>query len=213
MVSLQRLGGIIAKIVFLSILILALIIGGLVWVDFLGLIDFKTQLSPLTSLIGLNREAIEDKPFSPTLLDDERLAKERQAVAVERRELEQRLADLELKEAQLSQMESEIAEREKSVEERQNSLNEAVSQYDNRVANLEQSARYLMGMPPQDAVAIMDQYEIKDLVDLLRTSERLSQAAGEASLVAYWLSLMSDRGRAAQIQRLLVIKPGLSMDE
>ncbi len=211
--SLQSLGGTIAKLVFLVILIMALIIGGLVWMDFLGIIDFKSQLSPLTSLIGMNKEVIEDKPFSPTLLDDERLIKERQAIAIEQRELDQLRADLELKEAQLNQKESEIAEREKSVEERQNSLNETVSQYDNKVANLEQTARYLMGMPPEDAVAIMDQYEIKNLVDLLRTSERLSQAEGEASLVPYWLSLMPDRGRAAEIQRLFVIKPGLSMNE
>ena len=54
---------------------------------------------------------------------------------------------------------------------------------------------------------------MKDLVDLLRTSERLSQEAGEASLVAYWLSLMTDRKRAADIQSLLVEKPGPNLDD
>lgn len=206
-------GGKIAQMVFLLILILALIFGGLVWLDFLGLIDFKSQLSPLTTRIGISRESTEDRPFSPVLLDDERLAKERQAIAIGQRELSQLLTDLEMREAQLTQKESELAEREKSVEEKQNSLNAAISQYDNRVANLEQSARYLMGMPPEDAVAIMAQYEIKDLVDLLRTSERLSREDGETSLVAYWLSIMPDRNRAADIQRLLVIKPGLILSD
>lgn len=207
------MGGRIAKIVFLLILILALLIGGLVWLDFLGIIDFKAQLSPITSLLGFKAPVEVEQPFSPALLDDDRLAKERQAIAIAQRELQQSMEDFALREANLKQRESEITEREKSVEERQNSLNEAVRQYDNRVANLEQTARYMEGMPPPDAVAIMDQYDVKDLVDLLRTSERLSREAGTASLVAYWLSIMPDRNRAAEIQRLLVEKPGLSLNE
>ena len=64
------------------------------------------------------------------------------------------------------------------MEERQNSLIEAITQYDNKVANLEQTARYVMGMPPADAVAIMDQYDVKNLVDLLRTSDAALPARG-----------------------------------
>ena len=169
-------------------------------------------MSPITSLFGVKPRAEVEQPFSPLLLDADRLSKERQAIAIDRRELETVSEELDLREAEVRQMESEVTERESSLEERQISLIEAIRQYDNKVANLEQTARYMMGMPPADAVAIMDEYDVKDLVDLLRTSERLSREAGEASLVAYWLSIMSDRERAAEIQRLMVEKPGPNQD-
>lgn len=202
-------GGGIAKIFFLLILILALIVGGLIWLDFLGIIDVKKQISPITSIFGVEPTSEVDQPFSPLLLDADRLTKERQAIAIERSELENTARELELREAEVRQLESEVDEKESSLEERQNSLIEAIRQYDNKVANLEQTARYMMGMPPEDAVAIMNEYDMKDLVDLLRTSERLSREDGEMSLVAYWLSLMPDKERAARIQRMMVEKPGL----
>ena len=166
-------GGGIAKIFFLFVLILALVIGGLIWLDFLGIIDVKKQLSPITSIFGVETTSEVDQPFSPLLLDADRLTKERQAIAIERSELENTVNELDLREAEVRQLESEVNEKETSLEERQNSLIEAIRQYDNKVANLEQTARYMMGMPPADAVAIMDEYDLRDLVDLLRTSERL----------------------------------------
>ncbi len=210
--SIREIGVVIAKIVFMLILLLTVITGGLVWMDYLGFIDFRSRLAPVASFLGFKALEQEEQPFSPVLLDDERLEKERQALTIRQQEFEKMMEEFALREAELKQRESEIAEREKSVEERQNSLNEAISQYDNRIVNLEQTAQYMMGMPPSDAVAIMDQYELNNLVDLLRTSERLSQAAGEASLVSFWLSIMSDRNRAAEIQRLLVEKPGMSLN-
>ena len=202
----------IAKIFFLLILIIALLVGGFVWLDFLGILDVKDHLAPITSLFGVRPRTEVEAPYSPMLLDADRLSKERQAIEIERRNIETRVEDLNVREAEVRQKEGEIAERETSLDERQNSLNEAIRQYDNKVANLEQTARYLMNMPPADAVAIMEEYDVYDLVDLLRTSERLSQEAGESSLVAYWLSQMPNRERAAEIQALMVEKPGPNLD-
>ena len=205
-------GGGVAKIFFLLVLIIALVLGGFVWLDFLGILDAKDQLAPITSLFGFEPRTEVPEPYSPMLLDADRLAKERQAIAIERRDIEGRAENLDVREAEMRQKESEVAEREASLDEKQKSLNEAIRQYDNKVANLEQTARYMMGMPPEDAVAIMNEYDVYDLVDLLRTSERLSREAGEASLVAYWLSIMPDRERAAEIQALMVEKPGTNLD-
>ena len=207
----QRYSGAgIAKIIFLVILILALITGGLVWLDFLGIIKVKERIAPVTSLFGIKPRSTIEEPFSPMLLDADRLSKERLAITVERRALEAAAEELRLREAQINQKESELEEKELSLEEKQKSLIEAQSQYDNKEANLEQTALYMMRMPPNEAVSIMNEYDVRDLVDLLRTSERLSREAGEESVVAYWLSIMSDKIRAAEIQRLLVEKPGLN---
>jgi len=202
----------IAKIIFLVILIFSLIVGGMIWLDFLGIIDVKEQLAPITSLFGIDSRSVIEEPFSPMLLDADRLSKERLAITVERRALEAATEELRLKEAQINQRESELEEKELLLEERQKSLIEALSQYDNKIANLEQTALYMMGMPPSEAVSIMNEYDLRDLVDLLRTSERLSREAGEESLVAYWLSIMPDKVRAAEIQRLLVEKPGVNLN-
>lgn len=201
-----------ARIFFMVVLVLGLIAGGLIWLDFLGIINVRKPLSPVLSFLGIQSAQIVDAPFSPVLLDNDRLSKERQAIVLERRQLEKSAEELVLREAELARKESEVTERESSVEEKQNSLSVALGRYDNKVRNLEQTARYLMNMPPNDAVAIMDQYDLKDLVDVLRTSERLSQKAGEDSLVAFWLSLMSDKSRAAEIQGLLVEKPGMNLE-
>ncbi|MDA3956549.1 hypothetical protein [Oceanispirochaeta sp.] len=61
-------------------------------------------------------------------------------------------------------------------------------------------------MPPQNAVSILLQMDDTEMVDLLRTSERLATVSGKASLVAFWLSLMPSE-RAAQIQSKMALKP------
>ncbi|KGM42636.1 hypothetical protein JY97_12575, partial [Alkalispirochaeta odontotermitis] len=175
-------------------------------------INAKEQLAPITSLFGIKSRNTVKEPFSPMLLDVDRLSKERLSITVERRALESAAEELRLREAQMDQKESELKEKELSLEEKQKSLIEALSQYDNKLANLEQTALYMMGMPPNEAVSIMNEYDLRDLVDLLRVSERLSRETGEESLVAYWLSIMPDKARAAEIQRLLVEKPGLNLD-
>jgi flagellar protein FlbB len=74
---------------------------------------------------------------------------------------------------------------------------------------MEQIAQYLVGMPPASAVDIMMNMEDQDLIDILRTVERLAQEAGEQSIVSYWFSLMAERNpeRAAALQRKWVKKP------
>jgi flagellar protein FlbB len=61
-------------------------------------------------------------------------------------------------------------------------------------------------MRPDDAVAILVGYDDQLLIDTLRVTEELAQAAGEVSLVSVWLSrLPSDR--AADIQRKMTLTP------
>lgn len=204
--SVNRAGG-FAKIFFLLVLIVALVVGGLIWLDFLGIIEAKDALAPFTRIFGV-RPRTPVETAGPDLLDADRLGKERESLTIRDRDLDVREGELVMRESEINQKLGDLEERERALEERQKSLSEALKQYENKVANLEQTALYLANMPPEDAVAIMDEMDVNDLVDLLRTSERLSSQAGEASLVAFWLSLMGDRKRAAEIQRKMVIKPG-----
>jgi flagellar protein FlbB len=70
-----------------------------------------------------------------------------------------------------------------------------------------QNSAYLVGMPPDKAVKILLAMEDQDVIDLMRVTEELAAEAGEASLVAYWLSLMP-ADRAAALQRKMARKSG-----
>ncbi len=194
----------IAKILFLILVIMGVLVGGLLWIDFLGLVDARETLNPL--LIALHIKAPE--PVSQSgdlyLLDKERLDKQREALDIREAALEAREQSITLKEAELAELEIQLEEKTKTTLEKEKSLNEALKMYDNKRANLEQNARYLEGMPPEQAVAIMVKMKDTELVEVLRTSERLSAKAGKPSLVAYWLSLMPPE-RAAVIQRKMTL--------
>ncbi len=199
-------GGGIAKIFFLIILIAVLIIGGLLWVDFLGLINARDSLTPLLKALRLDVPEPVQQPDDLYLLDKERLEKQIEALDLREADLQAREEDILLAEAELQELASQLEERQKTLDEKEKSLNEALKLYDNKRANLEQNAKYLEGMPPESAVSIMLEMEDTELVDLLRTSERLSQESGRSSLVAFWLSLMP-ADRAAEIQSKMTLKP------
>jgi flagellar protein FlbB len=78
--------------------------------------------------------------------------------------------------------------------------------YENRRANIEQNARYLTGMPPADAVKILEASDDQTVIDVLRAVEEIAAKTGEASVVSYWLSLLP-ADRSATLQRKMNAKP------
>jgi flagellar protein FlbB len=198
----SQVGGVF-KIIFLLLLLAVVVVGGILWFDYLGIIDAREPLSLVTKLFGIApEEELADLEDSPWLLDEERLNKRQQAVDLKWEELRLAEDDHQVKKNELLQWSEELSEREKAVSEKENSLNEAIEMFDNVNTNLEQMATYWGGMEPKKAVDIMNNMDSLDVVDVLRTSERMAQESGSPSLVAYWISLM-EPGRAAEIQRLM----------
>lgn len=207
MARIQYSSGSWLKVLLLALLIIVLVVGGLVWFDFIGLINVKDQLAPITRLFGVRPRSEIADPDDIYLLDRERLLKQQEAMDLKYDEINVRMAALESTGAELKQRADYLAEQESALKEKENSLNQALKRYENEEENLRQSARYLMGMEPEKAVdqlVTMDEY---DAVNLLRTSERLAQESGEASLVAYWLSLM-DPQKSASLQEKLIRASG-----
>mgnify|MGYP006289658973 FL=1 len=197
------------RILLLILLIIVLVFGGLLWFDYLGFLDVKDTLSPVVSLFTRRRRTQIEEIERPGVLEDQRLAKQWEALDLRSEELDLREEDLAMREAELEEMMETLKEREKSLEEREKSFNTRVNTYENIRANLEQNARYLNGMPPADAVSILLNMEDQVVIDHLRTAERLAQEAGEQSIVSYWLSLIAQQNpeRAAEIQRKMARKP------
>ena len=198
---------VLGRIVVMLMIIIAILIGGLFWFDYLGVLDVKSLFSPALKLAGVPVRTGEALPSdSPTLLEDERLAKQLASIEAMRQELVEQQRASEARGAELEAMAQELEERARMLTERENSFNQSLQRYDNRKANVEQNARYLTGMPPADAVKILVAMDDQTVIDILRAVEELAASSGEASVVGFWLSLLPAE-RSAGIQRKMGAKP------
>jgi flagellar protein FlbB len=191
----------------LLLLIVALAGGGLVWFDYLNVIDAKTVLSPLYRFIGRNGRTQGVVQATEVLsLDGERFAIRLEALELRNLELEKQEQDMQSRRGEIEQMAQELEERQKALDERENSFNAVIQEAETKDRNVEQNARYLNGMPPERAVGIIAAMGDQDVIDVFRKTEALAQAEGTASIVSYWLSLMPPE-RAAELQRKMATRP------
>ncbi len=199
----------LGKSFVLLIIILILIVGGLLWFDYLGVVHVKNIFAPLYTLMHKTPQtsttATQSKPLVANL-DEDRLLKQREALDIYKEELEKREADIEAVEKQNEQVSAELAEREKNQEEREKTFNSTVKKYDDKNINVEQIAKNLNGMRPEAAVDILKAMDDQTVIDVLRKVEELAAANGSSSMGSYWLSLMPPE-RAAEIQRKMISKP------
>jgi flagellar protein FlbB len=194
-------------VVVLILLILVLAAGGVVWFDYLGIIDAKTYLSPLYRVLNLQpRSKDATIPDEALSLDGERLSVRLEALDLRALELDKRDETITKKEAEIEQKAQELEERQKALDEREKTFNVTVEQFENRRVNVEQNARYLTGMPPAKAVGIIAAMDDQDAIDVFRMTEEIARQEGKASIVAYWLSLLPPQ-RSAELQRKMAGKP------
>ena len=199
----------LGKSFVLLMIILILLVGGLLWFDYLGVIHVKTVFSPLYTLMHKTPQtsstATQTKPLTANL-DEDRLLKQREALDIYKEELDKREADIESVEKQNEQVSAELAEREKNQEKREKTFNLEVKKYDDKNINVEQIAKNLNGMRPQAAVDILIAMDDQVVIDVLRKVEEIAKTEGTSSMGSYWLSLMPPE-RAATIQRKMLSKP------
>lgn len=198
--------GAVPQIILLLLLLLGLIAGGLLWFDYLGLIDVKDRFAPIFGIAGVEERTGIDDPEDIMLMDRLRLAKLQESVELRESELQQLEAAMEEDRLTLEEQALSLENRRAELDEREVSLNERLQRYENRRAVLVQNSRDLTSMPPDTAVNILLGYDDQLLIDTLRVTEELAQEAGEVSLVSVWLSRFPAE-RAAEIQRKMTLKP------
>jgi flagellar protein FlbB len=197
------------RVIVLLLLIFVLAAGGLVWFDYLNVIDAKAVLSPLYRFTGRQgRSQPKTAPNETLNLDAERLAIRLEALDLRGMEMDTRQHDLDSRYGEIEQMAQELEERQKALDEREKTLTAQASDAENKDRNVEQNARYLNGMPPQQAVGIISEMDDQDAIDVIRKVEEIAQAEGTTSIVSYWMSLM-DPKRAAELQRKMAGRPNL----
>jgi len=198
---------VLGRAIVLLILILVLGAGGLVWFDYLGVLDLKDTMRPVYKALGVKvRTASAVSAESPALLEEERMGKRMESLQIRSEELDKRESEIGRKDSEVEQKVQALEERNKAMDDREKSFNETVKQYDNRKVNIDQNAAYLVSMPPRNAVAILVGMDDQMIIDVLRSVEAQAKAAGNDSIVAYWLSLMP-ADRSATIQRKMASKP------
>ncbi|MGA2377944.1 MAG: flagellar protein FlbB [Spirochaetia bacterium] len=195
------------RIFILFLLIVVLALGGIIWFDYLGVVDAKSMISPVYQLLGLGRRSAVASADDPNLLDRERLAKQQDALVLSRQDLDSREAALAAKEKQLNQLGQDLNDRQAALEAQQKALNDARKAIEDRRVNLDQNAIYLTSMAPSNAVAILAKQDDQYVIDTFRTVEAQAKKAGTDSLVPIWLSLMP-ADRAATLQRKMAGSTG-----
>ena len=209
---------ILGRIIVLIFLILIIAGGGIIWFDYLNVIDAKNVLAPVYNTLrgvpligrivpaGAGRTQAPVTAEAPLNLDDERFAVRMDALELRNLEMDKEEQDLENRKGQIEQMAQELEERQKAQDERENSFNALVQDAETKDKTVEQNAINLTNMPPERAVGILAAMDDQDVIDVLRKTDQLAQAAGTSSIVPYWLSLM-DPKRAADLSRKMVSRP------
>ncbi|MGN0716519.1 periplasmic-type flagellar collar protein FlbB [Treponema berlinense] len=199
----------VGKSIALLFLILAIILGGLLWFDYLGIIKAKSFFAPVYKLFGLQPQtsvsATSSKPLQANLEDD-RLAKRLEALEIRSQELDKRESDIARSENANEAIARELEDRQKSQEEREKTFNNEVKKYDDRSTNIEQISTYLQNMPPKTAVEQLLGMDDQDIIDIFRKTDAQALASNTASMTSVWLMNMPSE-RAAVIQRKMASKP------
>ncbi len=199
----------IGKSIALLFVIIILVLGGLLWFDYLGLIKAKALFAPVYRLFGLQPQtsvtATSSKPLTADL-DDDRIAKRLEALNIRQQELDKREADIVRSENANEAIARELEDRQKSQEEREKTFNNEVKKYDDRNTNIEQISTYLQSMPPKTAVEQLLGMDDQDIIDIFRKTDAQAAASRSSSMTSVWLMYMPS-DRAAVIQRKMANKP------
>ena len=200
----------IGRTIVLLLLIIILSVIGLIWFDYLNLIDAKTLLAPVYRFIpfvpGDGRTQSEPADGEILNLDAERLAIRLEALELRNMEMDTRQRDLDNMYGDIIQMAQALEERQNALDEREKTIIAQTLDAENKDRNVEQNARYLTGMPPQNAVNIIAALDDQDAIDVIRKTEEIARTEGTQSIVSFWFSLM-DPERAAELQRKMAGRP------
>ncbi len=204
-----RGNGGLGKTIVLLIMIIILLLGGLMWFDYLGVVKAKKMFAPLYKTLGLEPQTSQTSTASLIVnadLEDDRFAKRLEALDIREQELTKRESDIAKAEEQNDAVAKELEERKKSQDEREKTFNNEKKKYDDRSVNIEQIASNLTSMPPKTAVDQLLSMDDQDVIDIMRKTDEIARAAKSSSMVSVWLMNMPAE-RAAQIQRKMANKP------
>ena len=207
MVQAKKIYKAILKIALLLLVIFALVIGGFLWFEYLGLAERDSLPRPIRTLLGQLNDVPSLDANDQLLLEKERIAKREDAIQRKQDALERRERGILFQEEQIIAQEQELRAFDLQIEERKKELILEQNRYENEREVLVENIQQLSAMRPQDAAAILQEYDDQLLVDTFQVAQEIANEQGEVSLVSLWLSLLPP-DRASSVQRKTVIKYG-----
>lgn len=188
------------KVIFLVMLIMVIVLGGIYWFDRLGMVDYKNFVGPFKKYLPVFMKRGVDVSEEPMLLEEEFLNKREDMLLARAKEIELEKLSLEQRSLELQETEAKLTEEANRLEEEKKVLSEKLREYDNYKENIKKQAEYLTNMPPPAAVERISRLEDLLAIDILRQIDKEAEEEGRVSVVPYFLSLM-DPDRAATLQR------------
>ncbi|MBU1078163.1 MAG: hypothetical protein KKH98_12775 [Spirochaetes bacterium] len=192
------------RLINLVVLNIFLIASGILWLDYMGLINFKEGVFPtLAKIPGFNfilPKRLED----PLLLAKEEYRKQELVKKMEWDQLKDKQEKLEVLKTELEEKENSLKEQSDRVKEKELELDKKYSDQDNYRDRIGQQAKYFVSMRPEDAVNRLSNMDDLLVIDILKAIEKKALEEGKQSIVPYFLSLMTPE-KASVIQRKMTI--------
>jgi len=188
------------KVVYLILMIVFIVIVGLFWMDYIGLINLGKIY---------HHYIVTEAPSVVDAADDEPSLIEREEFEKEKDKLLQRIEELDKREAKITEAEKVISKEKEKLEQLQKGLDQEKKalelekkKYSGYKKNVMDLAKKIESIPPQDAVDIMVQWEETLIIDVLRQIDQNAAREGRMSVSTYLLSLMP-KEKASRVMYLM----------
>lgn len=188
-----------SKIIFLFLIIVFLLGVGVLWLDYMGLINLTKTASMFSKEEASVLYADDDEP---SLMKLEELEKNKE-------QLKERTEDLDRREALLLEQEKssnadkdKIQEMRAGIELERKKLENEKNKYSGYKKNIVDLAQKIESMPPKEAVAIMINWDDPLIIDVLRQIDQNALDAGAMSVTSYLISLMP-KEKASRVMYLM----------
>jgi flagellar protein FlbB len=189
-----------AKIIYLIILILFIIVVGIFWLDYIGLINMNKVIRSYTERdIASVLNASDDEP---SLIEREEFEKQKEKFNERIEELDKREAAIEQTEKDLDKEKEKLQEIRKGLNLEKEKIDKEKKMYSGYKKNVVDLAQKVYSMRPEEAIQIILNWEDPLIIDVLRQIDADAADAGKMSISSYLISLMP-RDRASRVMYLM----------
>jgi flagellar protein FlbB len=206
---------IIGRSILLLLLILIIAAAGLVWFDYLNLIDAKSLLAPIMPFLHKTPRTSQVVTGMSVNLNADRLALRLEALNLQQQDLATQQKALDTQKNKLDQEAQQLGQERSAFDEEQKSVKDAQAAAQSKEAAIRGFTEYLNAMTPAAAVAILEAMDDQSVIEVLKMADSIAQQGGAASQSSYWLQLMatpdangkSQAERVATLQRKMAAQP------
>lgn len=189
-----------AKVLYLIILIVFIVIVGVFWLDYIGLLNINKVIRSYTKSEPASvLDAADDEP---SLIEREEFEKQKNKVRERIEELDKREAKIEQTEKELDKEKEKLQEVRKGLELEKVKIENEKKMYSGYKKNVVDLAKKITSIRPEEAKEIILNWEDTLIIDVLRQIDADAAEAGKMSITSYLISLMP-RDRASRIMYLM----------